>query len=145
MSRWGVKAVEDALTDFQKIKRIIGDKDEFKRSFRARARDMPSSISLQLLPTMTYCYSQTKGRYGEIYGWIEEGTKPKEITKEAFAYGAFLYLMLKRLFPDARDPIKCFEEMVRANPSRLIFMKRKLLAYLLELKKFTEAEFEVAE
>jgi hypothetical protein len=40
------------------------------------------------------------------------------------------------------EPLKCFKEIVESPPLRLVLMKRRLLPYLLELKKLAEAEFE---
>jgi CRISPR type III-B/RAMP module-associated protein Cmr5 len=145
MERLEIRAVRDALEDFRKIRQVAGDNVEFRRNFRARVRDAPSALSIHFLPTLTYYYSQAGGKYEEICDVIEKESE-REFTCGAleFGYGALLYLILKHLHlsSDPRGPIKCFEEIVKSPPLRLVLMKRRLLPYLLELKKLAEAEFE---
>jgi len=148
MERLEIRAVRDALEDFRKIKQVARDNVEFRRNFRARVRDAPSSLSIHFLPVLTYYYSQAGGKYEEICDAVEKGSPIErgrnEKEEKEFAYGAILYLILKHLHLSSSpmEPLKCFKEIVESPPLRLVLMKRRLLPYLLELKKLAEAEFE---
>ncbi|MEM4973078.1 MAG: type III-B CRISPR module-associated protein Cmr5 [Candidatus Hadarchaeales archaeon] len=149
MEGWREKAIREAVEDFRKIKEIFSElkgisepkEEKFEKSFRARARELPSSISVSLLPPLAFCYSQVEGKWEEILGLLE-GKKAK-IDESPLAYGLYLYFALKHLFGSqkARDPLACFLEITERKPASLAFLKTRLLVYLLEMKRLAEAEF----
>ncbi|MEM2619314.1 MAG: hypothetical protein QW356_07555 [Candidatus Hadarchaeales archaeon] len=144
MEGWREKAIREAIEDFRKIKEIfsgLGEKEKYEKSFRARARELPSSISVSLLPPLAFCYSQAGGKWEEILGLLQG--KTAEIGDLPLAYGLYLYFALKHLFGSdrAKDPLTCFLEVTGKEPVTLALLKTRLLAYLLEMKKLAEAEF----
>lgn len=142
MGDWKKEAVERAVEDFRKIKETLSRLGvDFEKSFRARARELPSSISIGLLPTLTFCYSQAGKEWEKILTLIEKNTK-EEVGTIGCAYGLYLYFVLKYLFDqeEAKSPLNCFLKIAQMRPANLALTKTKLLVYLLEIKKLAEAE-----
>lgn len=150
------EAVSAALEDFRMIKETIEriaqttprDGEKFGSKFRTRAVDMPSFIAAcGLLPTLTLYYAKAGPKYQDTVALLK-GKETRELDGDNFAYGACLYLVLNRLaklgfLEDAtpNEPLTCFEKLAQVRPLKLSMILSRLIPYLLEIKKLSEAEF----
>ena len=148
--------VNSALKDFRGVKEAIrrvtqlspekGEK--FESKFRTKALDIPSSIvSGGLLPTLTFYYAKSGLSYRYAVALLE-GREAEKVEPDEFAYGACLYLALRRLArlgfledSNPSEPLTCFEKLAQMDPLKLSLLLSRLVPYLLEIKKLSEAEF----
>ncbi|RLF18245.1 MAG: type III-B CRISPR module-associated protein Cmr5 [Thermoprotei archaeon] len=152
------ETISAALMDFRRVKEAIrravqatSKKEDFGSKFRTRALDIPSSIVTSgLLPTLTFYYAKVGSTsYQNVVALFEGKTKKVEpVEPDKFAYGACLFLVLRRLaelgFLEGAapsEPLTCFEKLAQMEPLRLSMLLPRLLPYLLEIRKLSEAEF----
>lgn len=143
------ECLKEAIRDFKRFWGSVGDQGpEFKKSFRSRCLQFPEYVSSQgLLPTLTFYYSQTKGKYGNAVAALEGKKKPGKGEHDEYAYGVCLHFALKRLGLN-QDPLEAFRELVETidrNPFELFNKVNRLTIYLNELKKLAEAMIEQEE
>jgi CRISPR type III-B/RAMP module-associated protein Cmr5 len=141
------RAVSEFAEIIYKIYRDKGAK-EFGKSFRSRAREIPSFLyEVGLISALSFIYAKTedadKKTYKNIFNYIRGGTQSLEgIDSTEGGYAAYLYLILqeiKRLAPDrnidAEDPLSSIIA-IKGLKRPLISL---LMPYLLEIKRLAEA------
>lgn len=146
------KTIKGALGDFEKLTRLLPIEKEYGPKFRTRALNMPLLVeSSGLLPALTFYYAKAKGdsykKIVESFG-SEIKVKTEEVRAEEFSYGAYLYLVLNwlkglHLLGEAKlnEPLKCFKILAEAGPFEHAVVLNRLMPYLLEIKKLSEARF----
>lgn len=147
---------ERAVSEFAEIVyKIYRDKGakEFGKSFRSRAREMPSFLyEVGLISALSFIYAKTedadKKTYKNIFNYIrgqlyKGGTRSLEgIDSTEGGYAAYLYLLLQEIKRLALDRNINVEDPL-SSIIALKGLKRPLISllmpYLLEIKRLAEA------
>lgn len=142
------ECLEMAIADFKRFLDVVGEDpqaDELKKSFRSRCIELPEYVASQgLLQTLSFYFSQTKGKYSKVVEVLESKGE-KNFGREEFAYGICLHFVLNRFFGTPRDPLEALKTILRENPLTQLRRLNKLMIYLTELKKLAEAMIEPEE
>jgi CRISPR type III-B/RAMP module-associated protein Cmr5 len=138
--------VKTALQDFEKVRRLAEEKD-FGSEFRARAEEFLNYLGISgLLPTLTFYYAKTEGKYNEIAGTLEGRNIGSDVDGRQLAYGIYLYFVLKRIvtlgfLESAQDPLNCFKKLSELDSFKLGLIFTQIIPYCEELAKICEATF----
>jgi CRISPR type III-B/RAMP module-associated protein Cmr5 len=153
---------ERAINDFRLVYRLfqeiakVSDRKDFGKSFRARAREMPSLLyEVGVIPALSFMYAKTNDADKQVYRIFVDFVRNIQITPEDSkklnstegGYAAYLYLTLleiKRLMPeknmDPSTPISCIDALIGFGRVPVI-LPSLLMPYLLEIKRLAEAVF----
>lgn len=147
---------ERAVRDFVDIVNELynGLGKEFGKSFRSRAREIPSFIyEVGFLSAVSFVYSKAETqRYNLIIKYVEEKKRKspdysiyKDINSTEGGYAAYLYLLLletSRILPNMNlnlsDPLSCIKAL-SGHGDLLMVLPSLLMPYLLEIKRLAEA------
>jgi len=138
--------VKAALQDFEEMKELA-ERIDFGPEFRTRAEEFLNYLSTSgLLPTLTFYYAKTEGKYSEIIGALEGRNVGSDVNKRQLAYGIYLYFILKRIvtlgfLESAQDPLNCFKKLSELDPFKLGLIFTQIIPYCEELAKICEATF----
>lgn len=138
--------IKAALQDFEKVRRLAEERD-FGPEFRTRTEEFLNYLNTSgLLPTLTFYYAKTEGKYSEIVGALEGGDIGPDVNKRQMAYGIYLYFILKRIITfgfleSAHDPLDCFRKLAELDPLKLGLIFTQIIPYCEEFAKICEATF----
>ncbi len=136
------EALSEAIQDFNRVMEIFGSKEsEYAKNFRRRVLDLLSFFGTSgVLPTLTFFYAQTKGKYEEAVDAYNKGSC-SGIGTDEFAYAVCLLLALKKILPgmDSKNAIGCFQRLLGMDCLKRSFILCRFLPYWQELKKLVEA------
>lgn len=147
MKMMSIDPVVEAIKDFEKLRKIIGDNDKLGSKFRSRTRSMLSLIEdTGLVAALSFCYGKAEhGTYEYVlHMWHEEGGKLQGGEEEKKSYALYLCLVLQYLrklgiigVNDVDSPIAAFKTL--REKETITF--RLIKSYLTNLKRFAEAVY----
>ena len=147
MKMMSIDPVLEAIKDFEKLRKIIGDNDELGSKFRSRTRFMLSLIEdTGLVAALSFCYSKAEHKTYEniIRIWHGEEEKLQEGEEEKKSYALYLYLVLQYLKKldiiskdDVNSPLAAFKTLREKGTVTFRLIK----SYLTHLKRFAEAVY----
>ncbi|MGC9020967.1 MAG: type III-B CRISPR module-associated protein Cmr5 [Candidatus Methanodesulfokora sp.] len=145
------RAVKDFTDIVYELYRKIGEENNFGKSFRSRAREIPSFLyEVGFLPALSFIYSKAEAqKYNLIVRFARErdlpATELKGVNSVEGGYAAYLYLLLletSRILSNMRldpsNPLSCINSL-SGHGNLLIVLPQLLMPYLLELKRLAEA------
>jgi CRISPR type III-B/RAMP module-associated protein Cmr5 len=141
--------VKAALIDIEKVKELIDrTKIKFGSEFRTRAEEFLGYLGTSgLLPTLTFYYAKTEGKYSKIVDVFEKKSEKPDCNERQLAYWTYLHLILGRItslgfLEENKDPLACFKKLAELDPFKLSLIFTQIVPYCEELAKICEATFE---
>lgn len=144
------KQLLNAIDDLNNLLRSLVKKEsEVGKSFRSRCRELPSLIEeVGVVPALSFAYGKaTKKTYDDVKTKLKNKDNIDDNNQIEKAYGIYLYFILKRLKDfnlineeQLNDPVKALDELAKGKQG---VASKLLRPYMAELKKLSEAVFEV--
>ena len=138
------KTVTEALEDFNAVYENVKNLEKVRKSFRTRARSFPTLLTqMGLVPSLSFLAA--KAGKNNIEQILED---PKTVeNSDKFGYAFYFTIVMKRIGKIiGNDVLKSFvskpiETMMEINRYS-IYLEKKLIPYLLEIKMLAEALIE---
>ncbi|MEM3393425.1 MAG: type III-B CRISPR module-associated protein Cmr5 [Candidatus Methanomethylicia archaeon] len=125
------------------VNEITKEKDDVKKSFRARARDLYSmAYSDGIIPMLAYAYSKAKEKniMKILEGIKEIGIKEEDKSYALYAVAIIRYLKEVENIREIDGKIDSLINKIKENEDLLT---NKILAFMNWLKLFSEAKIEI--